>query len=178
MPLTFIVSLPKDRDPQFPMLCIVCQHNQADVRVRLSSHSIGWWLLFTWKFAGLANVTVPACRDCSRLLDRDRFARWLATAGIAIVGLFFMLRIVMEMFGGRVNPATVWLGMFFGLLCLAPLVVWEWKTPLPIELTSYQESVDYIFRHEPYAEEFAKLNGTRILDPWARHRIFGQEKPK
>ena len=166
MPLLYIVNIPKNREPVFPDVCIVCQRNTPQVKVRLASHSLGWWLLFTLKFGAMADVRVPACVECSKLLDRDRMARWLATAGIAIVGIFLLVRLL----GGNPTPRQIALGMGLGLLCLTPLIVWEWKTPLPIELTSYLDSVDYIFRNDDYAQQFARLNGVETLDPWVRRR--------
>ena len=166
MPLLYIVNVPKKGEPVFPDLCIVCQRNRPQTRVRLGSHSLGWWLLLTLKFGDMAKVSVPACLECSKILDRDRVGRWLATAGIAIVGIFLLIRLL----GGRPTVGQIAFGMVLGLLCLVPLMVWEWKTPLPIELTAYFDSVDYIFRHEDYAQEFARLNGVETLDPWVRRK--------
>ena len=44
------------------------------------------------------------------------------------------------------------------LVCLAPYFLWELFFPPSIDITAFSDSVDYEFRDEEYAYEFAALN--------------------
>lgn len=48
--------------------------------------------------------------------------------------------------------------LLLGFVCLIPQFVYEAFFPQPFNITAYSESVDYEFRDEDSAIEFANLN--------------------
>jgi hypothetical protein len=56
------------------------------------------------------------------------------------------------------RPLRKWVAMGLILICLMPYFLWETIYPPAIDITAFANSVDYEFKNELYAYEFAQLN--------------------
>jgi hypothetical protein len=86
---------------------------------------------------------------------RQRWVKLVVEAILVAHGVCFAAYLL----GGSLRgPFKRWLALGIALLCMLPWFVWETVFPRPIDLTAYAQSVNYEFRDEDYAEEFAELN--------------------
>lgn len=154
MPLSTDVNLPRTRTPVFPDRCVACGLPQPGYFIRVSTHSIGWWTLVLWTHGARFSVEVPACEPCRHQMIRQRWVR------LAVCGIFVVVGVGVAVYtlGSLHGPIKRWLALGIALLCMLPWFAWELVSPRPIDLTAYAETVDYEFRDEAYAQEFAQLN--------------------
>ena len=147
----FTVCLPKTRVPEFPKLCVACHAVAPSASVRMFTSAIGWWTAF-FAFGSIHRVDVPACKPCAGRLWRGRLFRFLVTilcigVGIGVADHFAS--------GMRWRRAIVLVSAFVALL---PWIVWQALVPAALDITAYENTVDYDFRDPDYAGEFASLN--------------------
>ena len=154
MPMSTDITLPKTLRPTFPDRCVACGNPGPDGSLRVGTNAIGWWTYVLWTYGARFTVEVPACEPCRRQMRHQRWIR-LAVCGIfAAVGI----GVASYVLGSFRGPLNRWLGMGIALLCMSPWFVWETFSPRPIDLTATSETVDYEFRDESYAQEFAIIN--------------------
>jgi hypothetical protein len=154
MHLSTDVNLPKTLRPTFPDRCVACGLPCPDSTIPVGTHAIGWWTIALWVHGARFSVDVPACEACRRQMVRQRWLRLFVCGVFVVVGLGVALYVL----GSFRGPLHRWLAMGIALLCLLPWIAWEIVSPPPIDLTAYSDTVDYEFRDEDYAQEFAMLN--------------------
>jgi hypothetical protein len=155
MALSIDVTLPRSQTPVFPDRCVACGFPFPEGFIRVGTNSIGWWTILLWTHGTRFSVEVPACETCRRKMIRQRWGR-LTVGGIFVaVGV----GVAVYVLGSSLRkPFRRWVGLGVALLCMLPWFVWELVFPRPIDLTAFAHSVNYEFRDEDYAEEFAELN--------------------
>lgn len=160
MPMSIDVNLPRDIEPRWPDRCVCCGRPGPDGRVRVWTHSIGWWTLVSWNFGALYSVKVPACASCGKRLWATHIARWVLAGFIAFVGV----AVAMWVLASYRGPLRKWLAMLIALVCCLPFLLWEALFPPPFDITCFKNTVDYEFRDPAYAAEFESLNRVASAD--------------
>ena len=155
MPLSTDVKLPRDHAARFPTKCVECGEDPATSTVRLWTHTLGWWSWVLAAFGSGVTVTAPACVECGWRIRIQRIGGVLVTAIIALAFLFLIWPYVEDLVA---RPIRKWVALGLCLICLAPYIAWEIFFPPSFEITAYAKSIDYEFRDEEYAMEFAELN--------------------
>ena len=155
MPLSTDVNLPRSHTPVFPSLCVRCDEETDGRTMRLWTHTVGWWTWLVWSFGWGFTVRVPACSGCGRVIRLQRVGGLFLCMAVAALVLLFVWP---HLDGFVARPWHRWARMGLVLVCLSPWFVWETMFPPAIDLTAYSKSVDYEFRDEEYAWEFAELN--------------------
>jgi hypothetical protein len=154
MPLSTDVNLPKQHPARFPDKCVVCG-GPPNTTVRLITGSIGWWTWLLWWFGMPFMVRVPTCTTCGWKLHLQRWLSLLLTIGVTVAVYFLIWPLVSDQVPRALRK---WVMMGLALLCLMPLFLYEVFKPAAISITAYSDSVDYEFRNEELALEFAALN--------------------
>jgi hypothetical protein len=160
MPLSTDVSLPKILTPVFPDRCVACGLPSLGSSIRVTTNAIGWWTIAFWVHGARFSVDVPSCEPCRRQMIRQKWLRRTVGGLFVVIGLC----VAMSTLGSIRGPFNRWLAMGIALLCMIPYFAWEILLPRPIDLTAYSDTVDYEFRDEEYAMEFASLNQQTIED--------------
>jgi len=155
MALSTDINLPKKHKPQFPERCVRCNQDHQGNTIRLWTHTIGWWTYLLWMFGPPFSVRVPACYQCSWLIRLQRIGSLLTFVVLTFVILWFFWP-YLDQFVAR--SFRKWVAGVLVLICLSPLFLWETFFPPSIDITAYKDSVDYEFKNESYACEFASLN--------------------
>lgn len=155
MPLSTDVNLPKKHKACFPNRCVVCGCSAPNSTVRLITGAIGWWTWLLWVFGKPFTVNAPACISCGWRLYLERFVNLLITVGLIVISIHYLWPLISDQFPRAVRK---WIMMGLSLLCLAPQLIYKVFFPSPFEITAYSNSVDYEFRDEDMAYEFAELN--------------------
>ena len=155
MPLSTDVNLPKEHKARFPNRCVVCGCSDPNSNVRLITGAIGWWTWLLWMFGNPFTVKAPACSSCGWRLHLKRLVNLLITVGLIAVAFVYLWPLVSDQLP---RTARNWIMMGLGLLCLTPQIIYEVFFPHPFDITAYSNSVDYEFRDEDMAYEFAELN--------------------
>jgi hypothetical protein len=99
---------------------------------------------------------VPACASCGWRIRCQRVGGILLTLVVAAAFLFFVWPLLDDFVA---RPIRKWVAMGLIFVCLAPYFLWETFFPPSIDITAFPDNVDYEFRDEEYAHEFAALNG-------------------
>ncbi len=155
MALSTDITLPRTQTPVFPDRCVACGVPCPETFIRVGTHSIGWWTILFWTHGARFSVNVPTCEPCRGKMIRQRWVRLAVEAIFVAVGV----SVAVYVLGGSLRgPLKRWLALLIVLLCMLPWFVWELVFPRPIDLTAYAHSVNFEFRDEDYAEEFAELN--------------------
>lgn len=101
------------------------------------------------------SVRAPACGLCGWGLHLRRIVSVVLTLGLVFVMIWYVWPLVSH----RVpRGLRKWAAAGLALLGLAPLILYEAFWPHPFNLTAFNRSVDYEFRDEGLAYEFAELN--------------------
>lgn len=158
MGMSHDVRLPKSATPVYPRRCVACGEADPAARVRVGTHTIGWYTFVFLHTGSRFTADVPACDECARDLRRWRRIKftldcvlYAMAAGAAIY-----------LFGWYDGPFRKWLLTAVAVACLLPLILLEVFHPPAADLTAYADTVDYEFADRGYAEEFAALNGARV----------------
>lgn len=155
MAMSTDVNLPKTHKARFPNRCVACLAEEPDARLRFLTGSIGWWSwLLAW-FGRPFTVHVPACKSCRLTMRLQRYASFAITIALLFLAWEF---VVPELSEDYTRSTRRWLMLGVGLLALTPQILYEVFFPRPFDLTAYSKSVDYEFKDEAYAHEFATLN--------------------
>jgi hypothetical protein len=155
MPLSTDVNLPRSHKAKFPDKCVVCGRPSPESTVRLMTGALGWWTWLLWHFGSSFSVRAPACASCGRRLHVHRFAGLLITIGLAMAAVWFVWPLLSDQIP---RPVRKWIVMGLAVICMSPQILWRVWSPDPFDITCYSESVDYEFRDEDMAHEFAELN--------------------
>ena len=155
MPLSTDVNLPKSHPARFPDRCIVCGTDSPGSTMRVLTNSIGWWTWLFWFFGKPFCVRVPACNGCGRRLHLVRIFAFLIMVAIAYLSVKIFWPLVPADIPRAIRK-LIFLGLFF--LCASPILILQVFFPPPFDITAYKDSVDYEFRDEELAFEFAELN--------------------
>jgi hypothetical protein len=155
--LSHDVNLPRSHVPVWPDLCVVCCHAVPTERLRIATHSIGWWTVAFWHPGRRVTVEVPTCPACRRTFAWRRRGRIALGVVLALAAGVAGIWIV-----GSGPHGRKWLAMGVAVLLILPFSLWEVFFPPPIEITAYAKTTDYEFRDADYAEEFARLNNADV----------------
>ncbi|MBI5549487.1 MAG: hypothetical protein HY901_36840 [Deltaproteobacteria bacterium] len=139
----------------FPDRCVVCGREHPGNAVRVSSKATGWYTIVFWMAGSKFTVDVPACQVCGRAFLRQRRLRMVATWAATLVGVLLALRVLRHYEGSGKS----WLAMGLALLAISPWFLWQMFSAPAFDLTVGDKKVDYEFRDQVYASEFAELNG-------------------
>ena len=155
MGLSTDVNLPRSHSACFPQKCVVCGQAEPGGTVSVFSGVIGWWTWVFWTWGGVFTVCAPACPTCAWSLHLRRVIGLVVTIGIVMLFLFYVWPLV----GHQVPRFLKKWGMMIGaILCLLPQIAFEVFFPPAFDVTAFADSVDYEFRNEDAAYEFAALN--------------------
>ncbi len=155
MPMSTDVNLPKAHAACFPDKCILCGTPAPGNRVRLVTGSIGWWTWIFWAFGKPVIVSAPSCTLCGWQLQLRRLAGLLVTVGL----IYFAYSFVWPLVDKDIPRLTrKWIMMGLGLACLLPQILYEMFVPAVFSITAFKDSIDYEFRDEEQAQEFAAHN--------------------
>ncbi len=155
MPSPTTINLPRSYTAKFPPRCVVCRAHSPDSTVSVWTWSIGWWtwVLLWWGMP--VRVKAPACYRCAWRLQFSRFA------GVVISGLliWIMFQFCFEPIKARVPRGLLKYAMLIpGLIAVLPYIVFQTFFPPPFETTAMSDSIDYAFRDEDDAIDFAMIN--------------------
>jgi hypothetical protein len=164
MGMSIDVRLKKSVTPKFPDRCVVCGQPGPDASVTVSTHAIGWWTWLLWIHGTRFSINFLACTHCAGSLRRQLWLRWLVTFALIVAAVLLLFPLLSEFRGA----ARRWLAMGGVIVALSPWFLWQVFFPPPVDLTAYTDEVDYEFRDQDYAEEFAALNGT-VTDAASMH---------
>jgi hypothetical protein len=155
MPLSTDVNLPKSHPPHFPDRCVLCREHSPDSTFRLVTGTIGWWTWLLWMFGKPYMVKAPACTRCSWILHLQRLSSIFTTCFLLWIAFWYLWPMVEHL----VSPGWRRLAMMgLGLVCIAPQLFYEVCYPKALGITAYSNSVDFEFRDEGTAFEFAGQN--------------------
>ncbi len=142
----------------FPDRCVVCNAERPGATTRIIARdNLNGRLLWL----GWFSVRVPCCRGCGVRLQLWRawdFCRTLIIAGASFAfGMVFLLP--------RLEGWATGL-IVLGLCCLGFLAVFIWNRFFPpaFNVDVHQTCVEYEFRDEALAREFAELNQAHPQD--------------
>ena len=156
------VNLPRDHQASFFEDCVRCGWDSGGNRVTLMTHTIGWLTWLLWTFGKVVRVDVPACRRCAWKI---RLGRWWSAAAF-VVAVCLVLHFVWPHVDDVVAPPfRRWARIGLVLLCLSPWFLASVLFPPPIDITAYQQSIDYEFANADDAYRFAALNTDA---PWVK----------
>lgn len=168
MGLSADVRLPRSQAPKFPDRCVVCGGDSPDTSITVSSRSVGWWTWFFWLPGWRFAVQAPACGKCRARFLHQWWSRWLLNVAIVFSAVF----LIAPWFSEWPRPVRKWVALGVVLLAVSPWFLWQLFFPPPLDLTVYTDTVDYEFKDEEYAAEFAALNAPRIdVEDQADQRI-------
>jgi hypothetical protein len=165
MAWTSTVSLPREHDPVFPPVCVVCGKQDPDGTLSLSDTipgPFGCFLAIVGIFTPLAALwprareyrSAPACPQCARRLRLMRAQRHVlnvvALTVAAMAGLFVWVWV--HPLAAAAEVIAVWIGL---------AVLGRWR-PMPFNIYVWPKAIDYEFARSEYAAVFALLNGAAV----------------
>jgi hypothetical protein len=153
----YSIKVAKGRTPKFPDLCVGCYEPAPSASVRLYTSAIGWWTAF-FAFGALHRVDIPACKPCAGKLWRARALRF----GVTVALIAVLVGVVSHFTEGMRWRRPI--GIVATLIGLIPWIVWQMIFPAAVDITAYDDSIEYDFRDADYAAEFSVLNETNA-DP-------------
>ena len=162
MPLSSNVRLPLTQRAVFPDRCVRCGNLGPDDTIHVCTNAIGWWTIVLWIFGRRYCVEVPVCYPCGRQMRREKWRERILSWGWAVIGV----AIALALFGAYEGPFKIWLIFGVAMLCMTPFFLWETLFPPSIDLTAFSATMDYQFRDNEYANEFADLNGGKVDGNW------------
>jgi len=151
------LRLPWDRPPRWPDRCIACGHEAPESTAHLRYDWGGDSILWPFVAKGrTAEADVPCCRACKADFERRhaRRNRWLDRL---VVGAILVCLVVVWVVIGR--PSLI-LAFVSAILVLVPVAWWALRHPLALEISADETGIEYSFRDESFASEFAALNPT------------------
>ncbi len=161
MPMSTDIKLRRDAEPAWPDRCVCCGREEPSDRVRLRAMTSGWAnVLLLGGFGRRYTAHAPACWDCARRVRLVRWVRTIVTWCLTLVGVFLAMKIM----GGYRGPFRKWFALLVAFVCLTPWFFWQVFFPPAIDITVAAESVDFEFKDEDYAFEFAQLNAESMCD--------------
>ncbi|KAA5538019.1 hypothetical protein FYK55_27770 [Roseiconus nitratireducens] len=149
------INLPRRHHARYPARCVRCGGDHQGRKMRLWTHTIGWWTAVFWIFGWGFTTRAPACKKCARLIRAQRVGGLLLTLLVAGMFMTFVWPHVDDFVAHALRK---WVALGLILICLTPYIFWEIVFPPAIDITAYKNSVDYEFRDPEYAFEFADLN--------------------
>jgi hypothetical protein len=153
--MVFTVEIPKDKTPRFPSACVACNAESPGTTLRLYTHAIGWWTAL-FAFGPLHHVDVPTCKRCKRRLLASRALRFLFMCAclVAAMGLT-----------ARFTEGMEWRKLYVlgaALLAVLPWLAVNFFFPAAVDVTAYDKKVEFDFRDDEYAQEFAEMNDANV----------------
>jgi len=155
MPLSTDVNLPRTHLAKYPERCVRCGADPQGKTIRIWTHAIGWWTYLLWAFGKGFTTHPPVCGDCGLRFRAQRWGRSLVPLLIALIVLVFIWPLLDR---NLFLEFRKWIIMGSILLCSAPYFLWEVIFPPAIDITAFNDRVDYEFADEDYAYDFAELN--------------------
>ncbi len=155
------VVLPINIEPGFPNRCVVCLRKNNLGMIEVRGEAVGYSGYLKWISGRSGRCKVPAHVGCARKLRRRNFWR-----NIGVLVLFAALGVVWFALG--VNEVQMPFEFNKTSLCGAvailflPIFIAEELRPSPFRCREAETFVTFEFKDRTYAEEFAKLNDTKI----------------
>ena len=106
-------------------------------------------------------VRVPCCRGCGWWLQ---LARSWAFGRTVVVGLGSMALAGYTLSAWFEGISLGLLSLGFTIVCLGALVSWEMMHPPGFTVEVHHATVEYKFRDQALAQEFARLNGGVLVE--------------
>jgi hypothetical protein len=150
------VNLPRDHKVRFPDRCVVCGRNEPGSHVRLITGTLGWWTWLLWWIGKPIIVRAPACRVCGWKLHLRRLLSLMLTVCVVSAAFWFAWPYFKDLVPHGLRK---WAMMGLAIVCLLPqLLVEVLFVPPSFDVTAHADNVDYEFKSQGYALEFAILN--------------------
>jgi len=145
------VSVDLDRNVVFPEVCVVC-NKPCSATISVRANPDGWHGYWKWIVGATKRYGVPCHAQCSKslkvpLLRRNIVLLAIATAAIPVVVHFDL---------------PLWLVALLAFVLLTPPIVWQRRRPPPIEFMRMYDKMEFSFKDEAYAREFALLNDSVV----------------
>src|SRR6185369_4611192 len=90
-PFSINVNLPRDHEARFPNRCVLCGDDPLGNRVKIWTHTLGWWTWILWMFGRPFSVSVPACAGCAWRIRLQRWGRFVVFIVLTVVVVFLVL---------------------------------------------------------------------------------------
>lgn len=149
------VNLPRAHPAVYPKRCVRCGGDHQGHNIRLWTHTIGWWTVVFWMFGQGFTTRPPACRKCALPIRIHRIG---GTVLGLMVAVLFMIFVWPQLDDFVARSLRKWVALGLVMVCFSPYLLWESIFPPAIDITAFKDSVDYEFRDEDFAHEFAELN--------------------
>jgi hypothetical protein len=156
MALSTDVNLPRNHKARFPDRCVVCGVRSPNASIEIKAGTFGGWDILSMLLTEPYYVEVPACTRCGRRLRFQRLLDWIQMIVAVVVSIWLVMPLVDERFPHFAGKK--WIALGVGILSIMPLVIWRTCFPYSFDMTAFANSVDYEFRDEAAAHEFAELN--------------------
>lgn len=161
MPLSTDIRLPKLVKPVFPHRCVYSGDANPDSEVVVIANSqnpflsflVPILLLFGWR-----RVRAPISRRY-----RARFYLQSSGRDILMIALVVLAFFVFMPMLGRDTPFRKFKVAGLVLVALSPWILFEVFFPRRFDVTARGEWIDYEFASAEYAEEFAALNESHVI---------------
>jgi hypothetical protein len=160
MPLSIDIRLPRNHEPVFPDLCVMCLEPGPAGRYQVSVRSwklVDLWVHWAWLARKPVRCEVPACHPCRKAAMRGKWFRF----GVLATAVLFCMAVIdpwLKTFGLSKGWRRLVLPIEL-LLLVVPGVVWMLLRPPPFDITVGSDHVTYEFANPDYAVEFALANG-------------------
>ena len=161
MPLSLDVRLPKSVKPVFPQRCVYSGDTNPDSEVVVVANSQSAFLSFLFPILllfGWCRVRAPISRRYRARFYLQSFGRDILM--IALIGLGVCVFMPMLGRGTQFRDFKV-AGLV--LVALSPWILFEVFFPRRFNITARAEWIDYEFASAEYAEEFAALNESHVI---------------
>lgn len=161
MPLNTDIRLPKSVKPVFPARCVYSGDANPDSEVVVIANSQSAFLSFLAPILllfGWRRVRAPIARRYRVPFYLQSFGRDILMIALVVLAVF----VFMPMLGRRTPFRKFKLaGLVIG--ALSPWILFEVFFPRRFDVTARGEWIDYEFASAEYAEEFAVLNQSHVI---------------
>jgi hypothetical protein len=147
MPASYNVLIDLSCQVRFPEACVVCG-KPCHTTYPFKANPDGYFGCWRWMAGRTKRYDVPCHADCASSLSnchRNRIMLIMAMATPAIIiGIYFDL--------------SRWIVALLVVAFITPPILWQIHNPPPIEFMRDDDKMQFTFRSEGYAKEFASLN--------------------
>lgn len=149
------VNIDSDALINFPRECVVCGKKGGLVRRSIICNPSGQFGYWKWLIGKIEKLTLPIHESCGKQVNLTIVIRSVALWLVATLVLLLVINFELEKL-----YALPLLGLF-GL----PIILWQIYNPPHIEvIDNNSNKIEFCFRDHNYAEEFARLNNTEVIE--------------